>query len=85
MNHGVLLKISIFFDVYKFITSQIFVFRQFLFFPSLKFFKYYPISENVVPLKISSYSVTFVSKDCAFILNCRKKKNTEPKRFDTEK
>ena len=36
-------------------------------------------SENVIPLKISSYSVTFVSKDCAFILSCRQ--NTEPKRL----
>ena len=40
-------------------------------------------SENVIPLKISSYSVTFVSKDFAFILSCRQ--NTEPKRLHSKK
>ena len=65
MNHGVLFKISIFSDICKFIKSLEFHFLKFLFFSSLKFFKYHPKARTLFPLKISSYSVTFVSKDSA--------------------
>ena len=64
MNHGVLFKISIFSDMCKFVTSLDFWFPSILILSS-QIFQVLSYSENVVPLKISSYSVTFVSKDSA--------------------
>ena len=63
MNYGVLFKISIFSDMFKFITSLDFCFPTIFILLVSKSFQISSESENVVPLKLSSYRVTFVSND----------------------
>ena len=65
MNHGVLFKISINSDMFQFITSLDICFPTIFILLVSKIFQILSYSENVIPLKISSYSVTFVSKDSA--------------------
>ena len=68
MNHGVLFKISIFSDMFKFITILDFLFFNNFYSASclLKFSNTILKRElNVVPLKTSSYSVAFASNDSA--------------------
>ena len=62
MNHGVLFKISIFSDMFKFISLNICFPTIFILLVS-EIFQILSYSESVIPLKVSS--VTFVSKDSA--------------------
>ena len=66
MNHGVLFKISIFSDMFKFITSLDICFLTIFILLVSYIFQILPYSENVTLLKISSYVLHLCRKTLRF-------------------